>query len=194
MSEMRSSRLKWSTAEDTILREQWPNGKPIRMWMDMLLGRSERSIVQRAGKMGLPPRGSGCTAGNSPSWRLIRHALESGEALTPIEISKRTGITRQHVYAELRQHHPIDVHIADYGERGPTGYRPKMWKLGQGKDAKRPEPMTKEEINRRRYRKFKQNPEALARSEAKKRLRDCEKAGQLIRRDEAAAWIAGVAA
>lgn len=193
MSEMRSSRLKWSAAEDKTLREQWTNGRPIRMWLDLLPGRSERGIVQRAGKLKLAPRGSGCASGNSPSWRLIRQVLEAGAPLTPIEISKRTGVTRQHVYEELRQHHPADIHIAGYAERGPTGYRAKLWKLGAGKDAPRPQPMTKKEINKRRYQRFKKNPEALARRDAKKRLRDCEKEGKLIRRDQAAAWIGGPA-
>lgn len=143
--------------------------------------------------MNLGQRGSGCKAGNSPAWRMICHVLQSGKALSSLEISQKIGISRQHVYAELRSHHPSDVHVSEYGERGPTGYRPKLWKLGPGQDAPRPKPMTQAEMNRRRWKNIKKNhPELLAKRDAKKRLKYAEQKGRLIRRDEAAAWLTGV--
>jgi hypothetical protein len=105
---------------------------------------------------------------------MICQVLKSGEALSALEISKRIGISRQHVYEELRNHHPAEVHIGDYGARvNDAGYPPKLWELGPGKDEKRPKPLTQTEINRRRWLDAKQSRP---------------------RRDEAAAWLTGVAA
>jgi len=170
----RSCRRKWSAEEDKILRDHWHNGEPIRMWIDRLPGRNEAAAIQRAPKLKLGPRGSGCKAGNSPTWRMICQVLKSGEALSALEISKRIGISRQHVYEELRNHHPAEVHIGDYGARvNDAGYPPKLWELGPGKDEKRPKPLTQTEINRRRWLDAKQSRP---------------------RRDEAAAWLTGGAA
>lgn len=46
----RSNRLKWSEKENQILRDNWANGKPIRMWVDLLPGRNEAAVVQRAAR------------------------------------------------------------------------------------------------------------------------------------------------
>ncbi|MEL6236958.1 MAG: hypothetical protein AAFO57_00320 [Pseudomonadota bacterium] len=190
----RSSKLKWSPEEDKIIVDHWHTDKPIRMWVDLLPGRSEIAINKRAIVLQLGQRGHLTKRGNSPAWRVIRKLLESGEMLSPIEIEKRTGISRRHVYNEMRLHHSAEVHVGGYGERGKGGYRPKLWKLGPGEDAAWPEPMTMTERNRRYRINVKKNPEAMARAEAKRALRDCERAGKLIRRDEAAAWLTGVQA
>ncbi|USE78923.1 hypothetical protein NDR89_20010 [Cupriavidus gilardii] len=190
----RKSARAWSDEELAILAEQWKNGKPIRLWMDLLPKRTERAI-NNLGQALHGPRGNTHTAGASVSWRLICRALADGAMLTPLEISERSGVSRRQVYVELKMHHGTEAHIGGYGERPQNGYWPALWKLGPGKDAKRPKAMTVSERAKRRWRRLKEErPDYIMARTLKQRLRDAEKRGKLIRPDPAAAWMFGAAA
>ena len=185
----RKSARAWSNEELAILAREWPNGKPIRMWMDLLPKRTERGINMR-GLEEHGPRGQTRAPNESVSWRLICAALAGGAALTPIEIAERANVSRRQVYSELRLHRD-KVHIASYAPQADSGYRAAQWKLGPGKDARRPAPPTAAEKARKRWKHLKaERPDYIAARLARHRLRHAEKTGKLIRRDPAAAWIA----
>lgn len=191
----RKSPRAWSAEELAILAREWPNGKPIRMWMDLLPKRTERAINMRALELKLGPRGNTHMAGASVSWRLICKALADGAMLSPLEISRRTGVSRTQVYVELRMHRGTGVHIGGYGDRPEGGYWPALWKLGPGKDAKRPTAMTAAERAKKRWRRLKnERPDFIAARTARARLRYAERQGKLIRPDDAAAWMFNEAA
>lgn len=187
----RKSPRAWTDQEMTILAEQWGNGQPIRVWMDLLPRRTERAI-NMMGLVTHGPRGNIRQSGASISWRLICRVLAGGERLSPDEISARAGVSRRHVYSELKQHRGVAVHVAGYGPQPASGYRPKLWALGPGEDAPAPRAMTGAERARRRWRKLKkERPDYLAARNAKARFRDQERKGKFIRCDPAAAWMHG---
>ncbi|KAF7958243.1 hypothetical protein AWV80_01345 [Cupriavidus sp. UYMU48A] len=53
-------------------------------------------------------------------------------------------MSQNYVLAELRMHYPDNLHIGGYGVRvSGHGYRPRLWRLGPGKDVPRPKAMTR---------------------------------------------------
>lgn len=181
----------WTDAEKAILRREWKNGKAVRLWMDLLPNRSERAIVGMGLDLGLGARGNTHQSGNSVTWRTMQRVLASGEALSPLELAERTGMSRSAIYGEIRIHYPADIHVGGYGPRvNDSGFRPKLWKLGAGKDAPRPKAMTGAERARKRWKMLKaERPDYLAARSARNKIKHAEKTGKLIRRDIAASWI-----
>lgn len=180
----------WTADEDEVLRFQWQSGQPVKTWMHLLPGRSSKAIQQRGNALGLPARGNGRTPGNSPTWVLIQQILADGSMFSPLELAKRIGVARHTIYTAIRLHYPAHIHVGGYGPQPEDGVREKLWKLGPGKDAQRPPATPKAVRAHRRWIEMKKNdPEAVAKHYAKNRHYFRQKAGNVIKRDPAAAWI-----
>lgn len=191
MNTKRPHPRSWSDEELAILRREWKNGKAVRLWEHLLPGRTERAIIGMGLDSGLGPRGNTHQSGNSVTWQTICRILADGVARSDTQIAALCGLSRGYITAELRMHYPAHVHIGGYGERASGhGFHPRLWRLGPGKDAKRPKAMTGAERARKRWKMLKEErPDYLAARSAKYRLKHAERKGKLIRRDIAASWI-----
>lgn len=179
----------WTAEEDTILAANWTNGEHIRMWCDLLPNRTYRAIHQR-GMEKYGARGRTYTSGNSVTWRAIQRVLADGAMKSALQIAQLTGLDRNWISRELRDHYPHAVHIGGYGPRPANGFCPRLWTLGAGKDAPKPVAMTHAEVSRRRWKRLKkERPEVIDARNARRKLRKLEEDGLLIRRDIAASWI-----
>ncbi|WP_428852752.1 hypothetical protein [Imbroritus primus] len=185
----------YTPAEDRILRRQWKSPLPMKEWLHLLPGRTYRSVISRAQYLKLGPRKAFVYPCYSPTWDAVKRVLATNPGLDSIQISQMTGASRRAVMTALQvQHAAGEVHVPGYGPRPPSGYAPKLWALGPGKDAPRPKPMTASQKAKRSYRRLKQErPDILAKKSARAKLTYAERNGKLIRRDPAAAWIQGVA-
>ncbi|WP_454056826.1 hypothetical protein [Cupriavidus sp. Marseille-Q8015] len=180
---------KWSAEELAILERNWKAGGAIRLWEDQLPGRSARSIEQQGKRMAELHgwvRGPVRVIGASVSWALMKAEMERSGPISAPELSKRTGVSLQAVYENLKVHRN-EVHKPTHEKhRYCGGYAPALWALGPGPDAVR----KKAPPRRQRLRVMeRERPDVLAAAEARTRFRKAERAGKFKRADPAAAWL-----
>lgn len=183
----------YTPAEDAILRKHWNTTAPIKEWLHLLPNRTYRAIVNHAKYLGLGPRSEFVYPCYSPTWVAMQRVMATNPNLDSIQISEMTGASRRAVMNALQAQHAAGaIHVSGYGPRPHSGYAPKLWSLGTGKDAPRPKPLTANQRAKRAHRRLKlDRPDLLAKKSARAKLLYAQRNGKLIRRDPAAAWIQG---
>lgn len=180
----------WTPEEDAVLRQIWAATGSLKEGMHLLPGRSYRATIAHGQWLGLGRRVNFKKSRYSPTWDAIKTVLQDKRMRSAVELARETGASRRAVMQQLADHHGAEVRIAGYLKSTGVGYPTALWKLGKGKDAQRPPPTPKSVIYKRQYKRLKEDrPDLLAARNAQMRLRYAEKAGKLIRRDPAAAWI-----
>ena len=116
----------------------------------------------------------------------IKRLLEEGDQ-TIASISEKTFISRR--WAREYLDHMRDngaAHIARYQREliGERTYPRAVFRIGPGKDAKKPSPFTSEQKSARRRQRRKDDPEYYLRERAANRLRRMKP-----KPDQAAAWL-----
>lgn len=179
---------KWTEAEIATLRHMWSSNQPVRMWEDQLPGRNDRAIYCMAHRLGLPVRTQEQLARPvSLGWRIVQNLLMDGKPRTAAEIATETGLSRWSVMVQLRRNSETAVHVVDYR---PGRQKEQIWQIGPGKTAPRPAPKSHSKcVQEWRRRALKSKPEIFDAINARRRIRNAEKRGKLIRRDIAASWI-----
>lgn len=178
---------KWTDAEIATLRFLWSGDQPVRMWVDQLPDRNESAIFNKALRLGLPHRSDHLARPVALGWRLVQQVLLDGIPRTAEEISAVTRLSRWAVTTQLKRHSEIDVHVVSHK---PGRHKAKVWKIGPGKNAKRPAPKPHNLcVQEWRRRALKTKPELFEAINARRRVRHAEKKGKLVRRDVAASWI-----
>ncbi|WP_156173954.1 GcrA family cell cycle regulator [Cupriavidus basilensis] len=177
----------WTEEDDAKLREYWANGIPVRKWFTDFPGRSQSSIFCRAHALGLPARNKTVQRDECVTWRMIQRVLSDGVARSSKELSILTGFHSAYISLQLKRHHREHLHISEW-----VGHRAKMprYTLGPGEDTPKPAPISHSAASAKwRKKMLNERPEMIDAKNARRRLRYAERAGTLIRRDPAAAWI-----
>lgn len=187
---MRRPRTTWTPEEDRLLAEIWHSDKKLEAYSDMFRGRTSASLYDHGTKiLHLGPRRAPSDLERSLSWQRIR-ALLHRRPMTARQISEAVGVGLTQVLDMLRVRHGKLVYVHDWSSQFTKGGPSQIWALGQEKDAKKPQPMTRAQITQRYRERLKEEcPERIVIWGKRHNIRQREKRGTLARRDPAAAWL-----
>ncbi|CAG2132193.1 hypothetical protein [Cupriavidus numazuensis] len=184
----RKMQTAWSNGEIRTLRREWKNDKPVKDWAHKIPNRTVLAIKARANELGLGPR-KVSLAGRSIAWSLMKQLLADGKPRSTLQMSREINVSRRSLDHCTRQMHGKSLRVGDWGPQGLDGVRPRLWALGKGKDKPRPPKQDRAERHHMLWLRLKKDPERLGLHYARCKNRNAERAGRLIRRDPAAAWI-----
>lgn len=187
---MRRPRTTWTPEENKLLTEIWHSDKKLESYSEQFRGRTGASLYDHGTKiLMLGPRRAPADLEHSLSWQRIR-ALLHRRPMTARQISEAVGVGLTQVLDMLRIRHGKLVYVHDWSSQFTKGGPSQIWALGQEKDAKKPRPMTREQITQRyRDRLREEEPERIDAWVKRQKIREREKRGTLARRDVAASWI-----
>ncbi|RAR51665.1 hypothetical protein C7401_13625 [Paraburkholderia unamae] len=183
---------KWSPEQDELLRKVWSDPAPLKTVLAQFPGRSCDSLVARGIRLGLPDRRLSIPAERTKQgvWPRIRAALEARRASIG-DLAKAAGCSECTVKRFIKANR-AQVHIGRYLRATGTSNVTALWVWGAGNDAKRPKPMTSQELKARYYRKLeRERPEMIDQLRARARVRMATRAGRLVRRDPLVAALFG---
>ncbi|MEM5384159.1 transcriptional regulator [Paraburkholderia phymatum] len=186
----------WGDADDALLRHYWLHTTlPVKQFAHHFGNRSDKAIAAHASDIGLGKRPRGVRTQAAPTEFAIKSALAIGP-MESVELSAKTGISRRAVMARLNGLYEAGaVHIHAWVRFGQHGYWARVYALGSGKDARRPQAMSKTERDRKRIdRMRKEDPAAYAARLARRRIAAATREGRFVRRDIAATALFGEAA
>lgn len=177
-----------------VLVDVWSRPENLKANLHLLEGRSIDSVKGQAHKMGLPPRSTGPSNRGGVNEVLTLKLLE----LRPMditELSVKLGISNRAAGFRVNDLHAAGrIHITRWERFSPHGVPSRIWALGPGEDAPRPEPGDHKVLERKRINRMRKDDPAayeavLARKRTKQQLRN----GTLVKRDPAAAALFGPA-
>jgi AraC-like DNA-binding protein len=134
-------RKPWSPEEDERLRQEWKVLGPIKSKVDLFPGRTAPAIWKRGMvDLKLPPRGT--LRASHYSWvaQAIDQAIREHGPLSIEELAKVTGASREQIQRQFREQHGLRYHIHAWSRRAAHGKWTRIWALGPGDDAPKPEP------------------------------------------------------
>lgn len=165
----------WTLEETEKLTELWKSRTSVKSVALHFADRSVLSIAQKATDLGL---GKMPNAKRPKGMRLpmVLDALRTRGPMHALEIEAYAKIPRSTVLKALKiAHANKDVYVLDWGSNAISGYKPKIWAIGNEEDAPYPQPLSKKEIEHRRIERERKSPELRMKRAAKKKARYWEK-------------------
>jgi hypothetical protein len=163
-------RNRWTKEEDKRIARQLKNG--VVIGGVRVTGRKKGDIQKRAYRIGLLVKHQSTIQRNTAQWATVKTALESG-GKTIKQLSTEPGLTDDIVRRVIEQHR-AELHVLDWSVESTKGRRrTKLWKLGAAEEV----------VDDGGSEATADDPEVAMVAEARRRLREVEERGELIRRD-----------
>jgi len=180
--------VMWTDDEDALIRMYWDVPETIESWAYLLPLRTSGGIYQRGRDIGLGKRPYVSRKRENGCWMAVKIALEKKTHQTAYKLSVMTGYSESRINYVLKEHKDKGVYIVDFVQEYCTYAA--VWASGEGRSKKWPKKASaKEKQQKYLKRAMERNPERFDRINARKRLKQAEESGKLIRPDPAAAWM-----
>lgn len=179
---------RWSEEEKQVLREIWASPIPVKLQTHKLPTRNIDSIKQMGSKLGL----NGKNRAFSPLLEKIRELMADRQPRTSLEVAMRVGGSISQVRDLMDGECAVNrFHIERWQQTGSNGRWQKVFKMGRGKNAEKPTPMTN--MQRSRLFRARVDQDEYLFKRKKYALNRAIKTGRVIRRDPLVAALFGEA-
>ncbi|VVE74161.1 bacteriophage protein [Pandoraea captiosa] len=182
---MKRPYMRWTDAEVAILHEIWAQPETIESQAHRLPGRPVERIRHKARAIGL-----GAKPRLTPGWTELCKVMAHGLSMTAKQAAQAVNLSEQQARELLdRAVAEQRAHIANFQRHPRTGAAQKVYRIGSGTNAKRPDMLTRQQSQERW--KAKQDPHELFVRRRRYYTRKKIESGTLARRDPLTAALFG---